>query len=97
MKRLKSIEAQVKGALVSDPRTRGDDFILMLEVYKNYVPLDASLSEVLSHHNKYNLPSFASVVRTRRKLQNEYPRLLNENVKVLREKQEQDYLDYVRN
>jgi len=99
MKRLQTIEEQVKGALVSDPSTRGDDFLLVLEVYKNYLPLDLweKLSEVLSTHNKHSLPSFASVVRSRRKLQAEDVSLVNTKVKSFRKDQEQAYLDYVRN
>lgn len=94
-KRLKTIEEQVKGVLAADPITRGDDFILVLNVYKLYgVPLDKSIDEVLRNHNKYGLPSFASIVRTRRKLQVENPSLVNKQVKIFREEQEQAYLKY---
>ena len=95
MKRLKTIEEQVKNVLTTDPITRGDDFILVLNVYKLYgVPLDKSLDEVLRNHNKYRLPSFASIIRTRRKLQAENPSLINQQVKIIREEQEQEFRNY---
>ena len=69
MKKLKGLEPIVKEALQNNQATRKDDFILVLEVYKNYIPLDTPINVALQRHKFWGLPPFASIIRVRRKLQ----------------------------
>ena len=94
--RFKTLKPQIKDILKDNPATRGDDFLLVLEVYRNYIPLSMPVKDALHDHKKYNLPSFASIIRVRRKLQVDNPNLVNKKVKGFREDQEEQVLDYVR-
>lgn len=97
MSRLKTIEPKVKAALINNPKARKDDFILILEVYKCYVSTNASLKEVLIKHKELGLPSFASILRIRRKLQESNPTLCDVAAVEERAEAEADYVDYARN
>lgn len=85
--------------LTNNIEARGDDFILIAEVYDlirpelRGVPMDYALR----HHKDYKLPSFSSIVRARRKLQVMYPDLEPEDsIKKLREDEELKYREYAR-
>ena len=71
MKRLYKVEEIVKGILEEDEETRGDDFLLINEVYKKINPEveDMSFAEVMTKHKSLRLPYFETVRRTRQKLQ----------------------------
>lgn len=97
MARIQNVQPLVYNALVDNPETRTDDFILVLEVLKNFVTPEMRLETVLEHHTELGLPSFASILRTRRKLQRKYPELVNEKAAEMREKAEKDYKDYALN
>ena len=89
----------VKNILTNNPEAREDDFILIAEVYDKLKPeiRGYSLDYVLRHHKEYKLPSFSSIVRARRKLQEKYPYLQpSKKVKEIRQAEEQAYLDYAR-
>ena len=60
------------------------------------MPLDKSIDEVLRKHNKYGLPSFASIVRVRRKLQSTDLSLCDAQTIIKRADAEADYRDYVK-
>lgn len=94
MARLKIIEPQVKEALINNKLTRGDDYILYLEVLKQYIDVDMSLNDVLKNHEILGIPPFESVTRARRKLQEIYPELRDEKKSKIRAKEEQEYRDY---
>lgn len=94
MKKLKSIEPKVREALLHNPAARKDDFILIAEVYKNYVPLDISLKAALINHKQLGLPSFASIIRVRRMLQSTDPSLCDKATVEKRADAEADYRDY---
>ena len=94
MKKLKSIEPKVEAALRNNPQTRKDDFILVLEVFKNYIPMDLSIATALKHHIEYGLPSFASVIRVRRMLQAKDPSLCDTETIIKRADAEADYKEY---
>lgn len=94
-----NIVSTVKEVLEVKPETRGDDFLLIVEVYNRLRPNLEGLSfnYVLRNHKMYNLPSFSSIVRARRKLQVDYPELEAEDrIKVIRELEEQKYRDFAR-
>ena len=50
--------------------------------------------EIMLNHKQYNLPSFESITRCRRKLQNDYPELANEKTKEKRLNETAEYIDY---
>ncbi len=94
MARIKNVQPLVYNALVDNPETRTDDFILVLEVLKNFVTPEMRLETVLEHHIELGIPSFASIMRSRRKLQRKYPELVNKTVAEIRAKEEKDYKEY---
>ena len=97
MARIKKVQPLVYNALVDHPETRADDYILVLEVYKNFISVDMSLKTILEHHIELGLPSFASIARCRRKLQRKYPELVNKTAADIRAKEEKEYKDYALN
>lgn len=97
MARIKKVQPLVYNALVDKPETRTDDFILVLEVLKNFVTPEMRLETVLEHHVELGIPSFASILRSRRKLQRKHPELVNETAAEIRAQEETEYRDYALN
>jgi hypothetical protein len=97
MARIQKVQPLVYNALVDKPETRTDDFILVLEVLKNFVTAEMGLETVLKHHTELGIPSFASIIRIRRKLQSKHPELVNEATAEMRLAAEKDYKDYALN
>jgi hypothetical protein len=77
MNKLYKVEDIVKTALIENPETREDDFLLIAEVYHRIDPLLVKypFSQLMLSHKELKLPSFKSMTRCRRKLQNLYPNL----------------------
>ena len=94
MSRLKIIEPQVKEALINNVKTRGDNYILYLEVLKKYVDLNMSLNDVFKNHALLGIPSLESITRARRKLQERYPELRDEKISKIRSKEEAEHREY---
>lgn len=100
MSRVKKVEPIVLEVLKENEDARGDDFILVYEVYKKINPDIAlySFQRVMLEHKSLGLPYFESVRRTRPKLQNKYPELLPpQSVVEARKSEEVDYRDYALN
>lgn len=97
MERIKNVQPLVQKALVEKPETRKDDFLLVLEVYKNFISPNKHLKTVLTHHKELGVPSFASIIRIRRKLQKKYPELENESTAEMRANAEKEYKAYAVN
>ena len=97
MARIQNVQPFVYKALAEHPETRADDYILVLEVYKHFTNVDISLKTVLEHHIELGLPSFASILRTRRKLQRKYPELVDTNAAAMREGEREEYRKYALN
>ena len=97
MARIQKVQPLVYNALVDNPETRTDDFILVLEVLKNFVTPEMRLETVLEHHRELGIPSFASILRSRRKLQRKYPELVNETAAKIRAEEEREYKEYALN
>lgn len=97
MARVKQVQPLVYNALVDNPETRTDDFILVLEVLKNFVTPEMRIETVLEHHVELGIPSFASILRSRRKLQRKYPELVNETAAEIRAQEEKEYRAYALN
>lgn len=100
MSRVKKVEPVVLEVLKENVDARGDDFILVYEVYKKINPNVElySFQRVMLEHKSLGLPYFESVRRTRPKLQNKYPELLPpQPVVEARKSEEADYRDYALN
>lgn len=97
MARITKVQPIVYEALLTRPETRADDYILVLEVYKHYISAEMSLKTVLEHHIELGLPSFASILRARRRLQEKYPELVNETAAEIREGEREEYRAYALN
>lgn len=74
MEKIKSI---VEISMLTDEKTRDDDFVLYASVCKHINPLFISMDmgTVLNNHERLGVPSFESVSRARRKVQEENPSL----------------------
>ena len=78
MDNLKTIEGKVKAILQKNEDARNDDMVLYLALCDLYLEDvgNMPLVQILTNHKEIGLPSFESVGRTRRKLQEKYPELL---------------------
>ena len=106
MKKLLNITETVKTILEDKPSTRDDDNLLWLEVLRAAVRnrkygsqmVDLTLAYVLTSIHRLGLPSFESVSRARRKLQEKYPELRGTRaVQEKRKEREAVYEEYARN
>ena len=99
MENLKTIEGKVKSVLQENEDARNDDMVLYLALCNLYLK-DAGampLAQILLNHKGLGLPSFESVGRTRRKLQEKYPELLGSTrVRRLRTAGEKAYRRYAK-
>lgn len=78
MDSLKTVEGKVKVILQKNEDARNDDMVLYLALC-NACLKDAGampLAQIMTKHRELGLPSFESVGRTRRKLQERHPELL---------------------
>ncbi len=78
MDSLKTVEGKVKVILQKNEDARNDDMVLYLALC-NVCLKDAGampLAQIMTKHRELGLPSFESVGRTRRKLQERHPELL---------------------
>ena len=97
MARVSKVQPLVLKALEEKPETRADDFLLVLEVYKNFI-VGASIFEcVMKYHKELGLPSFASILRARRKIQEKRPDLVNAKAEEMRAREETEYRAYALN
>jgi hypothetical protein len=97
MAKLAKVQPLVFNALVDLPETRKDDYLLTLEVFKNFVSEDMSLKTVFEHHVELGLPSITSIARVRRKLQREFPELTDTAAQEVRAGEEREYRAYAIN
>lgn len=70
MKSLFKMENLVEDILIRFSDARDDNFVLIYEVYKEINPLvlNYSFKEILLNHKILALPSFESILRSRRKV-----------------------------
>lgn len=90
---MKKLETIVKAIMEDYPTTRGNDNALIAGVFWL---IDADLmnkpfKEVLKMKG---LPSFESITRARRKVQEKNPILVNEKARKARQKEEKEYREY---
>ena len=96
MSKVNKIERIVKRVLAENPITRGDDFVLITQVYDELgINTNCSFFNLMFNHVYYELPSVESITRARRKLQSEYEELrATESMRRIRRKEEQDFREY---
>ena len=92
---MKDYYDKVKALLQARPETRDDDMKLYsLIVYQvTGMRPNVGFYEATFHHDKYNLPSYESVTRARRKVQEQEPTLRGKK-HGRRQELEQEYHDY---
>ena len=99
MDSLKTIEGKVRAVLQENEDARNDDMVLYLALCNLYLK-DAGampLAQILLNHKELGLPSFESVGRTRRKLQEKYPELLGSvRMQKIRARGEKAYRRYAK-
>ena len=99
MDSLKTIEGKVRRILEKDEEARNDDMTLYLAVCNSCLKGAGAMpfAEVMAQHKYLGLPSFESVGRTRRKLQEKYPELLGSvRMQKIRAKGEKAYRRYAK-
>lgn len=99
MKRLETIENEVKKILEKEPVARKDDMYLYFIYCTKYGVLNSKAFVQLFYsknfRKEYNIPVFESVSRARRKVQQEYEYLRPEkSVQDARTNKEADYIRY---
>lgn len=95
IEKLRTTEDFVLAVLKRNKRARKDDFILYGGVLKELgVSLNTSLAEFLSTAKQDNMPSFETVTRCRRHIQEQMPELKDENVTLIRQQAMYDFIDY---
>lgn len=93
MRKINKLEPLVKEALKNDECKR-DDFLLYLTIIGNIVNVNISIKSALENHKILGLPSFESVTRCRRKLQERDNSLKIESVARKREAYQKEFIDY---
>ena len=96
MARINTIHTQVKRILENKPETRSDDWLLILEVWKEYISTGMSVGHVLTHHIELGVPSFESIRRSRQKIQADNPHLVEAVAVAFRMAKEAEYRQYAR-
>lgn len=100
---LRGASKLVKDILITNPQCRDSDEILYLHIIRK-VGIDKgldidkmSIPMFLLHCNDLDLPSYKTVERARRKLQEFFPELRgSEKVEICRELKEEEYRAYAR-
>ena len=96
MARIKLIEPIVEQALIEEPATRGDNFLLYVAVLKKFIDPKMSLEDVFNNHVLLGIPSLESITRCRRKLQEQNPQLRDEKTSEIRSSEIDEYQKYAR-
>ena len=99
MEELRNIEQKIAWELIHHPQTRGDDWLLMMRLYQDFYGIKAttSFTSVCLMHSEAGLPTFESVTRLRRKLQEKDPEMYgaSKRARQLRHEREVEMYDYV--
>lgn len=92
---IENTEQVVRLTLEENPRARKDDFILYGGVLKRMgIDLSQALNRFLATAKKLKMPSFETVTRCRRKLQEQDSTLIDAETKEVREEQKQEFIAY---
>ena len=97
MKRLYEICKETEALLEAHPDARDSDDVLYFLFIKGIKP-DLTTYDVFMDREKYGLPPYESVRRTRQKLQERRPELRgSKRVQQLRKEREEDFLEFIHN
>ena len=99
MDNLKTVEGKVKAVLQKNEDARNDDMVLYLALCNLYLKNAGTmpLAEIMTRHKELGLPSFESISRTRRRLQEKHPELLGSlRMQKLRARGEKAYRRYAK-
>ena len=79
---LKSIMSKVSSRLFTKNEFNGDDMLLYADMCEEYTKENDTYTEdvktaiqVMREHSKYNLPNYATVMRSRQAIQEKFPNL----------------------
>lgn len=97
MSKINLVHQLVYDTLKNKPETRTDDFILIREVLSYWLSGEMSIDSLFLNHKQLGIPSFETITRCRRKIQEQFPELVNAEVKELREQEEGEYVQYALN
>ena len=94
--KLRKVEEYVTKILEENKKARKSDYVLYAEVLKKFnFSGDIYLYDFLYNYTtKWQIPSFKTVERARRKVQGERPELKDKIVDDLRFEQQKDYIEY---
>ena len=97
MAKLNQLKNVVTRILTEREDARQDDFILFSYVLDEIgVPLNFDMRTMLHNHVIFGLPSFESITRARRKVQDENPELKNEKAVKIRTAEQKEYKEFAR-
>jgi len=97
MAKIHQIEPLVEQALIYHPETRGDNFLLYIEVLRHFNVERLPLDYVFRNHKALRIPSLETITRCRRKLQEIDPSLRDEEADEIRRQEANAYYDYSKN
>ena len=96
--KIRTLEPVVQEVLEQNESARKDDFILMVEVIEKLgIDTHISFRSMLLFHNELQVPSFESITRCRRKLQELHPELKDEETATFREEKVDEFIQYALN
>lgn len=96
--KIRTLEPVVEEVLKTNESARKDDFILIEKVIEKLgINPEISFKSILLFHNELNVPSFETITRCRRKLQEKYPELKDEETALFREEKVEDFVQYALN
>ena len=95
--RLRNVEKIVEGILRESELAREDDCYLILEVIRELYPFEVgkTFAQVMFSAKSKGI-SFESITRCRRKLQKKYPELKNNKVAEIRDKEQEEYIEFAK-
>lgn len=96
MAKVSVIETRVKEVLENSPATRENDNLLYVTYLEEYHYVDFN-KQTFIDYERYGLPSFKSIERSRRKIQNEEGKYKSsETIEEGRKEAEKQFQDYYR-
>ena len=97
MGKILKVEERVRKILVHNPRTRNDDNLLIYEYLSTYHDINnVSDKELLLNSKQLGIPSFETITRARRKVQEKHPELKDEETAHYRKLEEEKYKEFAR-
>lgn len=96
MAKLEKFHNIVFEILQEKEETREDDFLLFYEVIKRIGLGNLRLDYILTNHAILGVPSFETISRCRRKIQSDNPNLCSNKIKLIRKREEMEFIDYSR-